>query len=84
MFTLVTNSLTNSLTHSLLFSKLVNVVTVAYEDRVGNNLLQISKLRFGQKTKIWFRAQGLVKILKLKFRQDLQLKFGQFFLLMFC
>ena len=29
-------------------SKLVDVVTVAYEDHVGNNLLQISKLRFGQ------------------------------------
>ena len=29
-------------------SKLVNVVTVADEDRVGNNLLQIWKLRFGQ------------------------------------
>ena len=28
-----------------------------------------------------FRAQGLVKILKLKFRQDLQLESGQFFLL---
>ena len=56
-------------------SKLVNVVTVADEDRVGNNLLQISKLRFGQKAKLLFRAQGLVKILKLKFRQDLQLEF---------
>ena len=30
-------------------SKLVEVVTVADEDSVGNNLLQISKLRFGQK-----------------------------------
>ena len=33
-------------------SKLVDVVTVANvddEDRVGNRLLQISKLRFGQK-----------------------------------
>ena len=26
----------------------------------------------------------MVKILKLKFRQDLKLEFGQFFLLMFC
>ena len=26
-----------------------------------------------------FKAQGLVKILKLKFRQDLKLEFGQFF-----
>ena len=32
--------------------------------------------------RLW--AQGLVKILKLKFRQDLQLGSGQFFLLMFC
>ena len=59
---LVTNSLTNSLTDSCLVnlidvtlacedanSKLVDVVTVADEDCVGNNLLQISKLRFGQK-----------------------------------
>ena len=29
--------------------------------------------------KLLFRAQGLVKILKLKFKQDLQLEFGQFF-----
>ena len=60
MFTLVTNSLTDSLTHCLVNlidvtlacedanSKLVEVVTVAYEDHVGNNLLQILKLRFGQ------------------------------------
>ena len=33
-------------------SKLVEVVTVADEDRVGNNLLQISKLRFGKKVLI--------------------------------
>ena len=65
-------------------SKLVDVVTVAEEDRVGNNLLQISKLRFGQKAKLLFSSQGLAKILKSKFRQDLQLEFGQFFLLMFC
>ena len=36
-------------------SKLVDVVTVADEDCVGNNLLQISKLRFGQKAKLLFR-----------------------------
>jgi len=65
-------------------SKLANVVLVADEDRVGNNLLQISKLRFGQKAKLLFSSQGLAKILKSKFRQDLQLEFGQFFLLMFC
>ena len=59
MFTLVTNSLTDSLTDSCLVnlidvtlacedanSKLVDVVTVADEDRVSNNLLQISKLNF--------------------------------------
>ena len=60
-------------------SKLVDLVTVADEDRVGSKFLQISKLRFGQKAKLLFRAQGLVKILKLRFRQDLQLEFGQFF-----
>ena len=63
-------------------SKLVDIVTVANvddEDCIGNSLLQISKLRFSQKGKLLFRAQGLVKILKLKFRQDLQLEFGQFF-----
>ena len=65
---LLTNSLTNSLTHSRLVnlidvtlacedanSKLVDVVTVADEDHVGNNLLQISKLRFGQKVNLLFR-----------------------------
>ena len=60
---------------------IVDVVTVANEDRVGNNLLQILKLIFGQKGKLLFRlwAQGLVKILTLKFGQDLKLEFGQFF-----
>ena len=53
-------------------SKLVDVVTIADDDRVGNNLLQIWTLRFGQKAKLLFRhwAQGLVKVLMLKFRQD--------------
>ena len=59
-------------------SKLIDVVTVADEDRVGNNLMQISKLRYSQKVKLLFRAQGLIKILKLKFRQDLKLEFGQY------
>ena len=36
-------------------SKLVHVVTVADEDRVGNNLLHIWKLRFGQKGKLLFK-----------------------------
>ena len=65
---LVTNSLPPSLTHSCLVnlidvtlaceddnSKLVDVVTVADEDRVVNNLLQISKLRFGKNAKLLFR-----------------------------
>ena len=40
------------------YSKLVEVVTVtdfSDEDRVGNSLLQIWKLRFGQKAKLLFR-----------------------------
>ena len=36
-------------------SKLVDVVTIADDDRVGNNLLQIWTLRFGQKAKLLFR-----------------------------
>ena len=55
---------------------------IADEDRVGNKLLQILKLRFGQKAKLLFR-KGLVKILKLKFRQDLQLEFGHLSSLIF-
>ena len=65
-------------------SKLVEVVTVVdvdAEDNVGNSLLQIWELTFGSKAKLLFRlwAQGLVKILKLKFRQDLKLQFVQHF-----
>ena len=53
--------------------KLVEVVTVADvddENRVGNSLLQIWKLRFGHKAKLLFRisAQGLVR--SFKFRRD--------------
>ena len=36
-------------------SKLVDVVTIADEDRVVNNLLQILGLRFGQTAKLLFR-----------------------------
>ena len=66
------------------YSKLVEVDTVADvsdEDYVGNSLLQIWKLRFGHKALLLLRlsAQGLVKILKLKFRQDLKQEFGQYF-----
>ena len=57
------------------YSKLVEVVTVAdvdAENLVGNSLLQTWKLRFDHKAKFLFSlcAQGLVNILKLKFRQD--------------
>ena len=87
---LVTHSLTHSLTQPHLvslidvtlacedaYSKLLEVVTVADvsdEDRAGNSLLQIWKLRFGQKAKLLFRlsAQGLVRSLKLKFRRDFE------------
>ena len=93
MPSLVTNSLTHCGLIDLIDvilacedanSKLVDVVTVAYvdaEDRVGKSLSQIWMLRFGHKAKLLFRlsAQGLVKILKLKFRQDLKLEFGQYF-----
>ena len=63
----VTNSLTDSCLVNLIdvtlacedaYSKLVEVVTVADvsdEDRVGNNLWQIWRLRFGQKAKLLFR-----------------------------
>ena len=44
-------------------SKLVDVVTVADEDHVGNNLLQIWKLRFGQKA---------VQTLSTRFGQDFE------------
>ena len=64
----LTDSLTDSLTHSCLVtlidvilacedanSKLVDVVSVADDGCVGNNLLQIRKLRFVQKAKLLFR-----------------------------
>ena len=59
------------------YSKLVEVVTIADvddENRVGNSLLQIWKLRFCHKAKLLFRpsAQGLVRSLKLKFRRDFE------------
>ena len=57
-------------------SKLVEVVTVDDEDRVGDSLLQIWKLRFGHKA---IFSDFEHKILKLKFKQDLKLKFGQYF-----
>ena len=56
---------------------LVEVVTVAdvdAEDHVGNSLLQIWELTFGPKAKLLFKLLStiLVKILKLKFRQDFE------------
>ena len=64
---LVTHSLTHSLPNSCIvnlidvtlacedaYSKLVQVVTVADVDDVGNSLLQIWKLRFGHKAKLLF------------------------------
>ena len=51
-------------------SKLVEVVAVVDVDDekcVGNSLVQIRKVRFGNKVKFLFR-QGVVKILKLIFR----------------
>ena len=62
-------------------SKVFDVVTVADaddEDSVDNSLLQISKLRFGQKAKLLFRlwAEGLVKILKLEVQAGFEA--GQF------
>ena len=58
-------------------SKLVDIVTVNYvddEDCIGNSLLQIWELRIVHKAKLL-----LVKILKLKFRQNLNLEFGRYF-----
>ena len=59
------------------YSKLVEVVTVADvddENRVGSSLLQIWKLRFGQKASLLFSlsAQGLVRSLRFKFRRDFE------------
>ena len=89
----LTNWLTNSCLVNLIdvtlacedaFSKLVEVVTVDdvdAEKRVGNSLVQIWTLKFGHKTKFLFRlwAQGLVKILKLRFRRDFEAEVWSFF-----
>ena len=63
-------------------SKLVEVVTVVDaddEDRVGNSMLEIWKLRNGHKAKVLFRlwAQGLVNILSSG--KVFNLEFGQYF-----
>ena len=53
------------------YSKLVEVVNVDYEDRVGNSMLQIWRLRFGHKA-IFFQTFSTMfgQDLKLEFRQD--------------
>ena len=52
----------------------VEVVTVGAEKRVDKSLVQIWRLKFGHKANFLFRlwAQGLVKILKLKFKRDFE------------
>ena len=52
-------------------SKLVDVVSVADDGCVVNNLLQIWKLRFGHKAFVQ-TLSTLVKILRLKFRRDFE------------
>jgi len=42
-------------------AKLVDVVNVADDDLVGNNLLQIWKLRFGQKANLLLRFEHKVR-----------------------
>ena len=60
------------LTQNLL--RLFTVADVNADDDVGNSLLQFWELTFGPKAKLLFRllAQGLVKILNLRFRQDFE------------
>ena len=60
-------------------SKLVNIVTIAGEDRVGNNLLQILKLRFGQKTFGQTLSTRFGQDFEVKVRQDLKLELGPVF-----
>ena len=72
METIVSNSLTESCLVNLIdvslvcedaYSKVVAVVTIADvsdEDRVGNSLFQIWKLRFGQKAKLLFSFEHKV------------------------
>ena len=70
-------------------SKLVDMVTVANDDLVGNNLLQIWKLRFGQDSEVevqtrfaagvWpvFLCWCFVKVMKLNFCRDSEARFEQ-------
>ena len=64
-------------------SKLVEVVTVVDVDArklVDDSLVQIWKVKFGNKVNLLFRlwAQGLIKILKVKWNSG-DLKFDQYF-----
>ena len=59
-------------------SKVVTVADVRDEDRVGNSLLQIGKLRFGHKAFVQ-TLSTLVKILKLNLGQYSEARFGQDF-----
>ena len=84
----LTHSLTHSLTNSRLVnlidvtlacedanSKLVEVITVADvsdEDRVGNSLMQIWKLRFGHKVKVF---QTLITRFGQDFEVEIQARF---------
>ena len=54
------------------YSILVEAVTIDAEKRVDYSLVLIWKLKFWRQDKflVILRAQGLVKILKLKFQQD--------------
>ena len=61
------------------YSKLVEIVAdVRDEDCVGNNLLQIWKLRFGHKAFVQ-TLSTLVKILKLNIGKYSEARFGQDF-----
>ena len=67
-------------------SKLVEVVTVAQVDdeiRVDNSFVQIWKVKFDHHLSFFqtlgTRFQGLVKILKLMFRQDFEAKVWSLF-----
>ena len=57
-------------------SILVGVLNVDDEKRVDNSLMQIWKVKFGHKVNFFqtvsTRFQGLVKILRLMFRQDFE------------
>ena len=64
------------------YSKFENVTLagVGDEDCVGNSLLQIWNLRYGQKILTFVQTLStLVRILKLKFRLNFEAEVGQYF-----